>query len=150
MLRYFQSIVTGRPLNVGGRSFIFEPVMPLGGGWLGVLAVDDESAASILAAATDEADEITEEAYNTFKKKRSGRVTQTGFVPSQTPQIKPQPLLPSAVPAVSPTASTGTEAPPASPEPAGPNVSLGVTDAEPPHEPLLEPAIKAKKGGKKK
>lgn len=131
MPRYFQSIVTGRPLEVGGRSFIFEPVEPMGGSWAGVLAVDDESAANILANAGLE---ITEAVYNRLKKKLPIAETVQGFVPSQTPQLPPQPIVVSAVRAEDRTSFSSKieEVKPAT------SVSLSTTNKKPPFDPLLE------------
>lgn len=148
MLRYFTSLVTGRPLEVGGRSFIFEPVTPRGGGWLGVLAVEDESAASILASFPDRVSEISEEQYDVFKKKRSGQATTPVSAQSPTPQPKPQPLVPSVVLAAPRTNSISTEVPAAVSESVETSVSLKVTDKEPPPEPLLDVAPKKKRGKK--
>lgn len=135
--RYFQSTVTGRPLYVGGRSFIFEPVEPRGGSWLGVLAVDDESSATILAAQTVAVWEITPEKYESLKKKLRATGTSQGFAPSQPPRLPPQPLAANAGRAEHPANST-TEA--ANPAPAAtvPSVTLATTDKSPPVEPLLE------------
>ena len=69
MPRYFKSLGAGRPITLGGRSFTFEPVEPMGGSWAGVLAVDEESAATILAGAGLE---ISEARYNELKKKTDG------------------------------------------------------------------------------
>jgi hypothetical protein len=152
MTRYFQSMVTGRPLTVGGRSFIFEPVEPLGGSWLGVLAVDDESAASILAADGSAVWEITAEQFESLKKKQTGRETPQGFGLSQTPRLPPQPLQAAAAPAghradfnsdgavrAVPESVRTTAAPVAS-------IELKTTDQRPPDEALFDsPAPKRKK-----
>ena len=50
-MRYFLTINASHPYIAGGLTFSFEPVQNRGGSWLGVLSVDDESAASALAAA---------------------------------------------------------------------------------------------------
>lgn len=140
--RYFQSTVTGRPLYVGGRSFIFEPVEPMGGSWLGVLAVDDESSANILAAETVAVWEITADKYDSLKKKLRTTGTARDFAPSQTPQLPPQPLVASAGRAERPANSTTewnpAEASKPTPAPTVPSVTLATTDKSPPAEPLLE------------
>jgi hypothetical protein len=140
MPRYFQSHVIGRPLVVntaeGDRSFIFEPVEPMGGSWLGVLAVDDESAANTLATTTA-AWEITEQKFDELKKKRASAATPQGFVPSRTPQLPPQPLEAPANPAVRRSDSVSEAPVGAAPKPVT-NVTLLTTDKKPPHEPLLE------------
>ena len=143
--RYFQSTVTGRPLYVGGRSFIFEPVEPMGGSWLGVLAVDDESSANILAAETVAVWEITADKYESLKKKLQSTATSRDFAPSQTPQLPPQPLVASAGVAERQAAST-TDAVKSAPAATVPSVTLATTDKSPPVEPLLESvATKRKK-----
>lgn len=142
MTRYFQSAVTGRPFEAGGRSFIFEPVEPMGGSWLGVLAVDDESAASILST-SEGAWEITQEKFDALKKKRSGAATDRGLPPSPSPQPRPQPLegnvahvvLPGDRPEAAGNSSAG-DAPAGSIKLA--SVELLTTALKPPAEPLLE------------
>lgn len=138
-MRYFTSLVTGRPLNVGGRSFIFEPVEPMGGSWLGVLTVDDESAASILAAATEAASEITEAEYDRLKKKRQAQGTQPDLTPSRTPQPPPLPLVAGASHAERPTNSIGADPASAAAETVA-SISLLTTSKQPPPEPLLDTA----------
>lgn len=143
MPRYFTSLTpTGRALVVGGRPFVFEPVEPMGGSWLGVLAVDDESAASHLVA--NDIDEITAERFDALKKKRTGAGTAQGFVPSRTPQLPPQPLEVAASPAVRHTSSDFESLAPAAAvsssvtsTPLG-SVALLTTNKPPPAEPLLE------------
>lgn len=137
MPRYFQSHVTGRALMVGDRSFLFEPVEPMGGSWLGVLAVDDESAANILAT-SDAAWEITEEKFDTLKKKRSGAATVPGFAQSQTPQLPAQPMV-AASPADRLSSSSFSAAPAAAAVAVvPPSITLLTTSRTPPPEPLLE------------
>lgn len=144
MTRYFQSAVTGRPLAVGDRSFIFEPIEPMGGSWLGVLAVDDESAASVLAT-SDSAWEIDEAKFDALKKKRAYPGTVHGSVPSPTPQLPPLPLVGTAKPAGRPLSSSGDAPPAVGPAPPGnrvlPSVTLLTTTKTPPHEPVLEVLI---------
>lgn len=120
---------------VGDRSFVFEPVEPMGGSWLGVLAVDDESAASYLLA--NGIDEISAEQFEALKKKRMGAGTAQGYVPSRTPQLPRQPLEVAASPADRRIDSVS--------EPAGGSaanrlggVTLLTTNKLPPAEPLLE------------
>lgn len=133
MTRYFQSFGAGRPIELGGRSFIFEPVEPLGGSWIGVLAVDEESAANILAEAGLE---ISTEAYEKLKKKVTGEWTPPGFVPSPTPpRLPPQSIVVDAVRAEDRT-SFISEKP--VPDQSKKNVVLNTTRQRPPLEPLLE------------
>lgn len=131
MPRYFLSLVTGRPLQVGGRSFIFLPVEPMGGSWAGVLAVDDESAANILAEAGLE---ITEERYNSLKKKQTGQVTVQGYVPLQTRQQPPLPIVGNAVHVEARTSSSSSVESASIPTV---SVTLSTTSKSPPFEPLL-------------
>lgn len=146
MVRYFQSIVTGRPLSVGGRSFIFEPVEPMGGSWTGVLAVDDESAASVLANGGGSVWEITAQKYDELKKKRSGAGTSPGLGSSQPPRQPPLAIVvaESAERAERPTSSTaeaGRRAEDGGQKTeVGPSVELVTTKAQPPPEPLLDTA----------
>lgn len=139
--RYFQSSVTGRPLVVntpaGERSFNFEPIEPMGGSWLGVLAVDDDSAASILANC-EGAWEIMAEKYDALKKKRAGVATAKGFAPSRTPQLPPQPLVASADPAERRSDSPSNSDILAQVSKPVASVSLLTTDKKPPAEPLLD------------
>ncbi len=133
MPRYFQSIGAGRPITIGGRSFSFEPVEPSGGSWSGVLALDDESGASILAEAGLE---ISKESYDALKKKRTGELTAPGFVPSPMPQPAPQPIVVSAVRAEDRHLSSTFEEKKPEPVVAGEYI-LKTTSKPPPHEPLL-------------
>jgi hypothetical protein len=135
MTRYFKAFVTGRPLSVGGRSFIFEPVEPMGGSWAGVLAVDDESTASVLA---DAGYEITEERYNQLKKKVTPAGIAPAFVPLQQPKAPRSAIVESVGRAVDRTAFASETA--AKAEVAAPSVILATTTKQPPFEPLLEPA----------
>lgn len=135
MPRYFESQVVGRPLVAGDRSFTFEPSVPMGGHWLGVLAVDDDSAASVLAT-SESAWEITEERWDELKKKRAGTVP--GYVPSRPPPLPPQPLVVPAARAAAPTASPSEAEVVAITGKPIVSVSLLTTTAKPPAEPLLE------------
>lgn len=68
-MRYFLTTDAARVWTLGGFTFEFEPIRLQGGTWLGILAVD-EPAASILASAhPDGTDEVSEEYYNSQKKK---------------------------------------------------------------------------------
>lgn len=140
MPRYFGSYVCGRPLAEGGRSFIFEPVEPQGGSWLGVLAVEDDAAANILAAGQSSW-EITEAKYTELKKKASGTETSRGFVPSQTPRLPPLPVQPSARPAevqsITEPQAGDAAAVGSAPIPVA-STTLKTTSAKPPLEPLID------------
>lgn len=153
MARYFKAFVTGRPLEAGGRSFIFEPVSPMGGGWQGVLAVDDNAAASILAAA-DGVTELTEEQFEAIKKKRGARRVMSpvsGHSARLQPELQRLAGSAKAVEAPSPpTAGPEPTAAASSEEPIAASVALKTTAVEPPPEPLLEHTVKRRKGGRKK
>lgn len=152
-MRYFLTINASRPYVAGGFTFTFEPVQNRGGSWLGVLAVEEDSVASTLAAAgLYGVEEITVERYDTLKKKVARMMPETSA--SQRQQQAPtrppngvgvrlveqsgrvhggNPLIPRAAPAV-------VAAPPVE------SVSLQSTSAQPPVEALLDsPSIRAAK-----
>lgn len=137
MTRYFQSLGAGRPVNYGGQSFIFEPVETMGGSWSGVLAVDDESAASILAASGLE---ITAQQYDALKKKATGAQTARASVPSQMPpRMPPLPMVESASPAGARSGSSSeAKAEGEVAVPVAPAIELTTTRKAPPRDPLLE------------
>lgn len=139
MPRYFQSLGAGRPINIGGRSFIFEPTEPMGGSWSGVLAVDDESSASILA---DAGLEISFEQFESLKKKRTTTLTAQGYVPLQRPQSPPLPLEASVSPAESRSGSNSNATETVT---ILPSVELGTTTLKPPAEPALETTVEKRK-----
>lgn len=145
MTRYFQAFVTARPVEAGGQSFIFERIEPMGGSWLGVLAVDDPVAANKLAEAGYEIDEAR---YDALKKKVAGVEKRNDFVRSRTPQLPPQPLALNASPA-EPRGNSGDNASGVemgvgssemadAPKAPLPSVSLKTTSKKPPAEPILE------------
>lgn len=108
----------------------------MGGSWLGVLAVDEESAANTLAT-SEAAWEITQEKFDELKKKRMGVATAQGFMPSRMPQLPPQPLEAAASPAAR-RSDSASEAPTAAAGRPLVSVALPTTNQKPPHEPLLE------------
>lgn len=72
MSRFFETTNASLPLSLGGFNFEFEPIEIFGGAWRGVLKVDNDNAASVLAAsgAPYGVSEIaTEEEYEKLKKK---------------------------------------------------------------------------------
>ena len=86
-MRYFLTVNASRPHVAGGLTFVFEPVSNRGGSWLGILAVEEDSAASTLAAASlPGVDEIPLERYDSLKKKLTG--TRTG--PSESHVRQPR------------------------------------------------------------
>lgn len=139
MTRYFQAFVTSRPVEVDGQAFIFERVEPMGGSWLGVLALDDESSANKLAAAGFE---IGAEQYAELKKKAT-EAQRPASTLSRQPTPPPQPLvgnvahvvLPGSSGAESVTGNAGEAAPVVKPLA---SVSLLTTRNKPPAEPLLD------------
>lgn len=151
MTRYFQAFVTARPIVVDGQSFTFERVEPMGGSWLGVLAVDDPVAANKLAAAGYEIDQAR---YDSLKKKVTGAGRAPVLPQSRQPQLPPQPLAQSASPAghhgssgdSGPTGAAGLSAESASQstETRAPlaSVSLLTTNKKPPTEPLLDTGVR--------
>ena len=150
MSRYFLTVNASRPYIAGGLTFLFEPVQNRGGSWLGVLAVEEDSAASSLAAAKlVGVEEITEERFTNLKKK----ITGTPSAPSGSPRPRRVPT-PGAVVAgvrvVEPSGRTPGVGNPLIPRPAPAavveSVSLQTTTAQPPSEALLDsPSIKAPK-----
>ena len=140
MTRYFGSHVVGRPLETGGRSFIFEPVEPMGGSWLGVLAVDDESAASVLAESQG-AFEITAERFAGLKKKLTTQATGRDSAPLRTPQPPAQPLVGNVAHVVRPGTGPDGSAGDVVETKAGvvlASVELLTTALKPPAEPLID------------
>jgi hypothetical protein len=136
--RYFQTNCARKAFQAGGRGFVFEPVGNWGGSWFGVLATDDESEASILAAACGGTlEEISFEQYDAKKKHLT--VTQSGLPGSPRPQPE-NPLnhaVADRVGSLSPVFKNN----------GGPNstenvtrVSIFQTSQQPPKEPILEGA----------
>lgn len=123
MARYFKTKNASRRFKAGDLAFQFEPVEQVGGSWLGLLAVDSESAANSLAEARfPQISEITFEEFESLKKK-----------PKSLPQSyrEPRPPEPSSPPAlaVAPASQAST---PSSDELTGGTLLYG--DAEPPIE----------------
>ena len=148
--RYFLTINASHPYIADGLTFLFEPVQNRGGSWLGVLAVEEDSAASALASASlYGVDEITLERYETLKKKLTG--TPIGSSASPPPRrVRTPGANVAGVRLVEPQAGTRGVGNPLIPRPAPvvapESVSLQTTEAQPPFEPLLdEPVNKTKK-----
>lgn len=140
--RYFLTTNASRPYIAGGLTFSFEPVQNRGGSWLGVLAVEEDSAASALASATlDSIDEISAERYDSLKKKLTG--TPSGQSESRRPQRVSTPgASAEAVRLVEHQAGARGIGNPLIPRavaaPVIESIELQTTSAEPPHEPLLD------------
>ena len=148
-MRYFLTTNASRPVIAGGLTFSFEPVQNRGGSWLGVLAVDEDSAASALAAAgLPGIDEISAERYEGIKKKVVRTLNGTSASPLprrvQTPGANAE-----AVRLVEPSARAPGVGNPLIPRRAEPvaapeSVMLQTTTAQPPAEALLDsPSLKA-------
>jgi hypothetical protein len=148
-MRYFLTTNASHPAVTGGFTFVFEPVQNRGGSWLGVLAVEEDSAASTLASAgLVNVAEISFERYDSLKKK----VRTAGLPSAQSASPLPRPRRTAqANGAVAGLAGrlgavrgVGNPMIPnrvaASEQPADilPAVSLQSTSVEPPAEPLLD------------
>ena len=137
MPRYFICTNASRNYAAGGISFPFEPVALRGGSWLGVLAVDEESAANILLSANfEQVAEVNLERYDSLKKKPVA--TRTG-----SPALPTEPVLAGVAGPVGRNSGHGggntTDLS------RNPNATSGITGVSllsgpvnPPHEPLLE------------
>lgn len=141
-MRYFLTINASHPYVAGGLTFSFEPVQNRGGSWLGVLAVEEDSAASTLAAAKlFGVEEIGDERFISLKKKLMGLPDSLNGSP------KPQRVrIPAAavegVRVVEPSGRTPGVGNPLIQRPAAAPVieavTLQSTSAQPPVEPLIE------------
>jgi hypothetical protein len=104
-MRYFESSNANREYKVGGFSYRFDPADNIGGAWSGVLAIENEEAATVLAnnlTLFPQIKEITEEEYLEVKKKGQPRSSYSN------PLVRlEEPLLPS-----SPAAAAEAEATP--------------------------------------
>jgi hypothetical protein len=107
MARYFRTSNASRRYSAGGHAFIFEPVENIGGSWTGLLAVEDDSAASSLAAANlPQVTEITADAFEGLKKKPlSPNSSYRESAPQRQAQSPQLALVGAAVVATSPIAN---------------------------------------------
>jgi hypothetical protein len=148
-MRYFLTTVADRPVRAGGRTFQFDPVALRGGSWVGVLALDEESGASILSgSAHPSVSEISQTAYEAEKKKVSNSVASSAE--PQRPLAPTHTLVPAALADRAGVVPTGPHSPAVS---GGPGmavtanhenygqthsaVSLLTTKSNPPADPLL-------------
>lgn len=119
-MKFFSTSNASRQYRAGGLVFSFEPVVNIGGTWLGVLALE-QSSADILAGALPslpQVREITEDEFNDLKKKPVSRsASSREFQAAPTP-----PRPPEAARLVGPTA----EPVPAKPKPAPVEAATGV------------------------
>lgn len=143
-MRYFICTSANRPWILGGVTYVFEPIGLRGGSWLGVLAVDEPAASTILAAGLPpQISEITQERYDSEKKKVAAE--QARSMPSAPPPPTGNPLLG----VVAARAGAPTDRRSAEPAPAASaalaSETLETTDQTPPAEPLLEEQARPKK-----
>jgi hypothetical protein len=143
MPRYFKSSTVSRAVSSSAGAFIFEPSIPMGGGWLGVLAVAEPTASVLAADLPQSVWEISEEEFNGIKKKAPG--TLTDWQPSP-PRRQNQEALVVAAPADRLTNPTRPESARVIPLD---SVTLATTRKQPPVEPLLEMASDKLKRGKR-
>lgn len=87
-MRYFINTSAGRPVVASGMTFDFELVGHGGGSWVGILAVDDSAASALLALNSPTIGEITEESYNSQKKKtpQPSQSSANSVLPWPTPR----------------------------------------------------------------
>lgn len=138
-MRYFKTTNASRRYTAGRLAFTFEPVSNIGGSWLGVLAVEDNSAAStIAAAALPQVQEISQEIFEDLKKKPQ---SNPHFLASREvpPSSRQHPVVGHVVRA----ASTSTAKPVVEETPASAQLATAILDV--PDELRLEgPAPKPK------
>lgn len=133
-MRYFKTTNASRQyFAAGGLVFTFEPTEQVGGGWHGVLAVEESAASSLakLAETTPQLSEINAEQYADAKKK-----------PRQQSTLVDSPMRPPAPPQTQ--AAAAPAARPAQATPSSTGVELKTTRAEPPLE-LVDEAPKPKR-----
>jgi hypothetical protein len=132
-MRYFLNTSAGRPITAGGQSFTFELMGLRGGSWLGILAVADDAAASVLATAPN-TEEISEETFESVKKKQSHGAGPLFSNSPRAPQSPPAPSL-----AVADHAGRPTAQPIVNPSNTLTPVTLFTTKQAPAVEQLLAP-----------
>lgn len=138
-MRYLLTTNASRPVVAGGRPYTFEPALLRGGMWLGILAADDESAASILASGDPNVGEIAFERYDSLKKKQTASFPSSLSPRSQSAE---HPGVTVAEPAANRIAPITAKAPaPAVAE----AVELTTTSNQPPDEPLLAGGARKRK-----
>lgn len=148
MARYFLTFINdARPVSGGGHSFVFEPVSNRGGSWLGVLAVEEDPAASILAG-IEGVEEISFQRYDDLKKKRTA--PRTGSHDSRVRLHRTPASDAAAAAVVEPGGATrGKSIAEAVARPVITSIAdiiLGKTSKTPPREPILEqPSMKTGK-----
>jgi hypothetical protein len=138
MPRYFITTNASRPYSAGGIGFNFDPVAQRGGSWLGVLALDTPSDATILlSAGFSQVEEIDEARYDSLKKKLGANPNNSPVLPARQ-----KPVGLAVAPVVGRSSGHGAGAVDLSRDPnstAGMSmVALSSAPVTPPHEPLLE------------
>jgi hypothetical protein len=129
-MRYFKTSNASRRYNAGALAYTFESVSNIGGSWLGVLAVEDASAANTLAAAAfPQVSEITQTEFEDLKKKPQQNSHYRVFQGAKSP---PPPDAGRVVQG----ASTSTVKPAEVPEPV--NAQLKTAEIDVPDELKLE------------
>ena len=138
MPRYFITTNASRPYSAGGIGFTFEPVAQRGGSWLGVLALDNPSDATILlSAGFSQVAEIDETRFDSLKKKLAPSQNNSPVFPG-----KQKPVGLAVAPVVGQSSGRGAAGVDLTKDPnstAGMSmVALDAAAVSPPHEPLLE------------
>lgn len=139
-MRYFLNTSAAKPVVAGGITFAFEPVGLWGGSWLGILAVADDAAASVLAGFhAPNVEEIPFDKYDAIKKKLTSGAGITSNSPIP-PSPHPSPSLAIADRAGLPTVPiTGSPAPKQNSTEMVTPVTLLTSRNPPPSESLLAP-----------
>lgn len=129
-MRYLLTTNASRPVVAGGHSHTFEPALLRGGMWLGILAADDELAASILASGDPNVGEILFDRYDSLKKKLTASSPNSPAPRSQSGEHPGVTVAEHAGHRIAPTTAK-VEATVAQ------SVDLTTTSNAPPDEPLL-------------
>lgn len=143
-MRYFLTTVADRPVRAGGREFNFDPVSLRGGSWVGVLALEEDSGASILCdAGHPSVSEITQAQYDSEKKKQP-RSTARSEVPRPEPAPSHQGprVADRAGLVIDPTIAEPPVPPAPAPESVSGSVELQTTSEQPPDEAMLADPVK--------
>lgn len=138
-MRYFLTTVADRPVLAGGRTFNFDPVSLRGGSWVGVLAIEEDSVASILSSADHPSvSEITVELYDSEKKKLPQSTARSARQhPVPAPSQAGVRVADRAGQVTDPTIAEPAVAMAPSADPVTGSVELKITSEEPPREEML-------------
>lgn len=139
-MRYLINTSAGRPLVASGMTFDFELVGHRGGSWFGILAVEDSAASALLALGLPTIGEITEESYNSQKKKspQAGQPSRHSAQPWQT--TKP----PQGVAVAERVGSLIAPLPASKPGSVIESATLKSAEIHPPEEELLKEVVKSR------